>query len=184
MASVGNSDRRFPACGVLCPSWRYLCSIGPNVLNPRQLLQEPSIYFSHLNRVGTRLVLNWGRPSWMGRGLWLGSCLAWWLPDQRLHTCALFCFPHPARPLPLPSPPPLSSPSPSTQRPQALPRPAAEPADNQPGVGPPGTPQRHPDWIFSPIRALYVPLCLLLANLGVRSPMLTTLPEDPRGPGV
>lgn len=121
----------------------------------------------------------------MGRGLRLGSCLAWGLPEFSafiLVLCFVFLIlPAPSR---SPSPPRLSSPSPSTQRPQALPSPAAQPADNPPGVGPPGTPQRHPDWVFAPIPALYVSLCLFLANPGVRSPTLTILPEDPRGPGV
>lgn len=65
-------------------------------------------------------------------------------------------------PLPSPSFPLPSPPSPSTQCPQAFPSPAAQPGDNQPGMGSPGTPQRDPDWIHSQIRGLYVPPFLLL----------------------
>lgn len=85
------------------------------------------------------------------------------------YLCCFFVFPS-SCPLPLPLISPLSPPSPSTQCPQALSSPAAQPGDNQPGMGPSGTPQWDPDWIFSQIRGLYVLSCFFLDNLGIRTP--------------
>lgn len=110
-------------------------------------------YFN--SRVGACLSSPLGKTmSWMGQwALVLWFLPAPWLPKVNAFTLVL-CFLSSSSSLPLPSSPLLSPPSPSTQCPQAFPRPAAQPGDNQPGVGSSRTPQWDPDWIHPQIRGL------------------------------